>query len=292
MTRLKKYVFKPVRAYWFTKPLIDLLWRSRGVVEATFDLGLTWQEIRVHNGFIVVEGHKIMLEDVTPTEPDRAVVYRKDTGEIYEVTRRNSRYYYKLKITGMDKAPTVEINGIHMHRIIGIDPWSDSRLKARAVKVRKGDRVLDTCMGLGYTAIHSYLRGAREVFTVEIDDNILWIAEHNPWSHGLSNNRISIIQGDILDVVQYFEDSYFDKIIHDPPRFSASTGDLYGSSLYRELYRVLKPGGVLYHYTGEPRRHGTPSIVKGIGERLHRVGFHPVIYRSEAQGYIAYKPKY
>ncbi|ABN69479.1 methyltransferase-like protein [Staphylothermus marinus F1] len=292
MKHIVEYVFKPVKAYWFTKPLIDLLWRSRGVVEATFDLGLTWREIRVYDGYLVIDGYKIYLEEVTPSEPDRVVVYRRDTGKIYEVIRRSNGNYYKLKTTGIDKAPTVEINGIHMHRIVGVDPWSDSRIKARTAKVRKGDRVLDTCMGLGYTAIHSYLRGARIIYTVEIDPNIIWIAEHNPWSHGLSNNGITIIQGNIIDVIQYFEENYFDKIIHDPPRFSTRTGDLYGLDLYKEFYRVLKPGGILYHYTGEPRRHGSPSIVKGIGERLRLAGFHPVVYRVKAQGYIAYKSIY
>jgi predicted methyltransferase len=285
----RKYVFKPVDGFWFTKPLIDKLWSSRGIVKVSLDLGITWSDLRVFNNYIVIDYRKISLEELTPSEPDRVVVYRRDNGEIYEVIRRTSGSFYKLKIIGENKAPTVEINGIHMHRIIGIDPWEDSRLKVRAARVKRGDRVLDTCMGLGYTAIHSILHGASEVYTVEIDENIIWIAEHNPWSHGLRNERIHILHGDILKVVEEFSNNYFNKIIHDPPRFSSRTGDLYSLSLYKSLYRVLKPGGILYHYTGEPRRHGSPSIIKGIGERLRRAGFYPVIYKPVVQGYIAYK---
>ncbi|MCD6301353.1 MAG: methyltransferase domain-containing protein [Staphylothermus sp.] len=286
----KYYEFKPMKGYWFTKYVLDILWSKRGCFTTTLDMGITWKEACIEDNKIIVNNEEILLDNIIIKEPDR-VLYYKDHNLFYEVIRRTATGFYKLKAISLDKAPTVEINGIHMHKIKGLDPWNDARRKVIAAKIRKGDIVLDTCMGLGYTAIHAVLRGAHRVYTVEVDENIIWIAEHNPWSHGLLDEKITIIHDDICNTIKEFDDSSIDRIIHDPPRFSKSTGNLYSYELYREFYRVLKPGGIIYHYTGEPRRHGTPSILKGISERLRKAGFYPVYYRGDVEGYIGMKPR-
>ena len=49
-------------------------------------------------------------------------------------------------------APVLEISGVKMHISKGINPFeSAAQMAAQAVKA--GDRVLDTCGGLGYAAI-------------------------------------------------------------------------------------------------------------------------------------------
>ncbi len=282
--------FRGREGYWFTSYLIEYVGRRRGCFRATLDLGVTWVRVCIIDNTLVSNMGDVSLDKVVPSRVDRVVYYDPSTGESYEVVKSDNTGYYKLKALAMDKAPTIEINGIHMHRIKGVDPWTDSRRKISVLGIRHGERVLDTCMGLGYTTIHSLIRGAGEVYTFEIDDNVLWIAEHNPWSQQLGNPRVHVIHSDIVELIGKIPDEYFDKIIHDPPRYSSTTGDLYGEEFYRELYRVLKPGGRLFHYTGEPRRHGSPSIVKGIGERLRKAGFHPVIYKPGPQGYLASKP--
>lgn len=282
--------FKPMKGYWFTSFLLEKIWRTRGCIKTTLDLGVTWSEVCVDDSEIRIGETIIDLSLVAPREIDR-VVYYGGEDLVYEVIKSDEKgWFYKLKAIGLDRAPTLEINGIHMHRIKGVDPWTDSRLKVEAAKIREGDKVLDTCMGLGYTAILSGLRGAKMVYTVEIDENVIWVARHNPWSRGLENDNIHVVHGDIKDVIKEFPDNFFDKIIHDPPRYTHITGDLYGLGLYKELYRVLKPGGRLFHYTGEPRRHGAPSILKGIAERLRKAGFYPVFYHRRVQGFVAKKP--
>ncbi|MEM1639905.1 MAG: hypothetical protein QXJ69_07560 [Desulfurococcaceae archaeon] len=52
----------------------------------------------------------------------------------------------------------------------------------------------------------------------------------------------------------------------------------------------MKPNDLLFNYTGKPRRHSVPSVLKGIKERLERVGFRVVRFNEKAQGYIAHKP--
>lgn len=281
--------FNPVHGYWFTSYLVSLLKGSSGCFEATFDLGLTKTIVCLRDGKVALGDIELSINDVEPTETDRVVIVEKDSGDIYEVLVHSESGFYKLKAIDLDKAPTLEINGIHMHRIQGVNPWEDTLLKIKAARVRRNHKVLDTCMGLGYTAIASMRHGAVEVDTFEIDPNVLWIAERNPWSKELSSSKIRIHHGDVVRCVQELPSGYYDRVVHDPPRFSRETGDLYSLEFYRELYRVLKPAGILFHYTGEPRRHGAPSILKGIKRRLEEAGFKILKFDKQAQGFIALK---
>lgn len=54
-------------------------------------------------------------------------------------------------------------------------------------------------------------------------------------------------------LVRGFGDGEFAAIIHDPPaRALCKTTDMYGAAFYKNLARVLKPGGTLFHYIGNP----------------------------------------
>jgi len=203
---------------------------------------------------------------------DDSIYLIRDDGIVRIALYTNGKYY-KLKALGETVSPTLEINGIHMHRIKDITPIEDAELKVKAAKVGKCHRVLDVCTGLGYTAIKSLERGACEVITVEKDLNVLKIAELNPWSWRLSDSRISLYLADAVDFVKSLPSEYFDRVIHDPPRFNLA-GELYSEEFYSQLYRVLKRGGILYHYVGEPGRIRGKSIVQGVISRLERVGFY------------------
>ncbi len=267
--------------------ILDALEKGLNSVETTLDLGLSREFVRFHGDYIVFRDNIVHKDLLVGVKEDR--VYEVVGNVFREVVIRASSIY-KLKPVAIDQAPTLEINGIHMHRITGITPWIDSMLKVRKARVGKGHYVLDTCMGLGYTAIHSILHGASRVVTVEVDPYVIEITRHNPWSRMLSSENIEIAHESIVDVITVFDSNSFHRIIHDPPRFTGRTGDLYSAELYREFYRVLKPGGILYHYTGEPGRHSGRRVVKGIGERLRKTGF-IVRYDKTTQGYIAYKPR-
>jgi len=285
---INPYIFKPVEGYWFTSWLVEVLRNANTCLDVSLDLGLTQVKVCIKDERILIGDTKLDLDYVTPSEEDRVVLLENE--RIYEVAVSTPRGYYKLKAIGIVLPPTLEINGIHMHRIVGMNPWEDASLKVRKARIGQGSIVLDTCTGLGYTAIASIERGASKVVTVEIDPNVLWVAERNPWSRSLGDERITIVNDDIVDFVKNFEDSSFDRIIHDPPRFSASTGDLYGLDFYRELYRVVKPGGILFHYTGLPGFKSNYSILKGIKNRLEKAGFIRIYFDEESQGFIARKP--
>ncbi len=196
-------------------------------------------------------------------------------------------HFYKLVPT---IPPTIEIDGIRMHRTKETDPMKDTESKVNAIKPREGESILDTCMGLGYTAIEAAKRGAY-VITIERDRNVIELARINPWSRELFHSQnIQVIHGDVFEVIKRFNERSFDAVIHDPPRFSLA-GHLYSLEFYEELFRVLKPGGRLFHYVGNPgKKYRKKDLQKGVMERLRKVGFVGVKRVEEALGVVARKP--
>jgi predicted methyltransferase len=149
-------------------------------------------------------------------------------------------------------------------------------------------RVLDTTTGLGYTAIEAS-KTASEVITVELDPAVLEIARLNPWSRALFDSpNITQLVGDSAEVVHEFHDGYFTRVIHDPPTFSLA-GELYSQAFYRQLYRVLKRGGRLFHYIGDLDSKLGSRVMKGAVRRLQDAGFQTVRRVPAAFGLAAYK---
>ncbi len=195
--------------------------------------------------------------------------------------------YYKLHPVRPRTSPTLMISGVLMHRIKDVTPREDARLKVSRLRIKPGMRVLDTCMGLGYTAIHAMRRGGI-VTTVEISKSVIEIAMKNPRSEDLRN--VEIVNADVFEYVQELENNSFDRIIHDPPRMSLA-GELYSLEFYRELRRVLKPGGILYHYVGDPGgKYRRKKMRVGVARRLREAGFYNVRRDEKTQGVIAFSP--
>jgi uncharacterized protein len=174
-----------------------------------------------------------------------------------------------------------------MHRVKGTDPLHDTRLKIRSISPVVG-RVLDTTTGLGYTAIEA-ARTAAEVVTVELDPGVLAVARLNPWSRPLFESKaITQMIGDSATVIQRFDDESFARVVHDPPTL-ALAGDLYSETFYRDLHRVLKRGGRLFHYVADPRNPVGRRTIAGVSRRLHAAGFTRVRERPEAFGLVVVK---
>ncbi|MCP5098806.1 MAG: methyltransferase, partial [Chloroflexi bacterium] len=186
-----------------------------------------------------------------------------------------------------ESAPTMLISGITMHRIKHTNPHLDTLEKIKAAKPVVGN-VLDTTMGLGYTAIAA-AKTADHVTTIELDPTVVEVCRANPWSQGLFDNpKIMRHIGDSFDVVETLADASFSRVIHDPPMFKLA-GHLYSTDFYRELVRVLKGNGRLFHYIGNPKSKSGSSVTRSVVRRLKEAGFRRIKPAPRAFGVVAYK---
>jgi len=199
-----------------------------------------------------------------------------------------SRVYRLFKTSGW---PALEIAGIRMHLVQGTDPEKSTADMVGLLGQAKGT-VLDCCAGLGYTAIALAGKSqVSQVVTFEVDENVLEIARRNPQSAELfSNKKIKLLQGDVCSGLSAFTGNYFDAILHDPPSIKIA-GELYSGKFYGELFRVLKPGCRLFHYTGQPGSKAGIDITRGAMRRLSDAGFVNAKRTEKINGIIAFKPR-
>lgn len=192
-------------------------------------------------------------------------------------------------------APTLLLGGFTMHRISGdkIDPIIDTENKLSSISIYPGYNVLDTCMGLGYTAIGAAasLKGSGRVTTCEFDPASIEMSSYNPWSKQLFDGSlpIDIREGDTMELLLDFPDGHFDAIIHDPPAKALCRKDLYGSEFYSLLrQKMRKSGGKLFHYIGNPESRESGRLFRGVMDRLNTVGFKNIEKANRAFGVVAF----
>jgi len=258
-----------------------------GKIEISVDLGLNKIKVNWTNSNLYFPGgEKIEVKELEKIANKPEAVYFIKNNKIYQVAIARNHYY---KLLPTDGAPTLEIDGIRMHRTKNTTPDKDS-LKKIQLLGNSFEYVLDTCTGLGYTAIEALKGGALRVITIELEPNVHRISSMNPWSQKLyQSNEIQCILGDSFHVVDGLPDELFNIIIHDPPRHRYA-GHLYGLIFYQKLFRLLKSGGKIFHYTGEPRsKYRGVNISKGVSQRLLKAGFRDVQYHDNVMGLIGFK---
>ncbi|MEM4572957.1 MAG: RsmD family RNA methyltransferase [Candidatus Caldarchaeum sp.] len=252
--------------------------------DVSLDLGMSLTKVFVTEAGVQV-GEKLLSWDVLHSMSERPEdVYL--IGEKISKLAWFDRSYYRLVVPGFRQPPTVEINGIRMHRTVDISPLDDAKAKVSLFDELLGKTVLDICTGLGYTAISEIGRGAEKVVTVEHDVNVLRMAAYNPWSRALFQPKIDIV---VYDAVRYLEkcDVAFDAVMHDPPTYKIA-GHLYSMELYTAVYNVMRRGAVLVHYVGQPGIKRGVQFYRGVLNRLRKAGFKP-IYIPEVQCVKAFK---
>lgn len=141
------------------------------------------------------------------------------------------------------------------------------------LKLKTSDiKLLDVCFGLGNNSLAAFRAAANakhqlKITALEMDKRVVRAAAESfktlqtdpaDWRTVLSelyshsslstqNLSLSIRWGDARWLVQSFEDESFDIIFHDP--FSSQhCPELWTVEFFRQLYRVMKPAGVLLTY--------------------------------------------
>ena len=205
-----------------------------------------------------------------------------EKGDAKHILSIFDEHLYKLRL--FKGIPILEIDGLRMHLVKDFEnPLQYSREIVRKLRIKPEDRVLDTCMGLGYTAIAA--SKAKKVITVELNEPVKKLAEWNPWSKMLFLGKIEIKMGDVFEEVKQLKDKFFSVIIHDPPRFS-NAPLLYSLKFYQELYRIARPGARIYHYVGSVGQAKGRKIAEEVEKRLKMAGFSVINYDKKLQGLV------
>jgi len=235
-----------------------------------------------------------------PACKDRTIYYW--AGEEFAPVARYTNSLIKLVPTEWG-APTFEIDGIKMLPTAKVSPYEDARRKVGLIRPR-GKAILDTCGGLGYFAAWCLQGQAGHVLSFEKNADVVWLRGLNPWSPvatavelesslpgttsdgglslaaGLPDGPLSLlaggltlVRGDVAVAISSLPDRAFDAVLHDPPRFGIA-GELYSQAFYDHLARVLRPRGLLFHYTGTPNKLTTGrDVPKEVASRLRQAGF-------------------
>ncbi|MEO8811232.1 MAG: SAM-dependent methyltransferase [Rhodanobacter sp.] len=173
-------------------------------------------------------------------------------------------------------APTFEIDGIKMLPTSKESPFEDARRKVALIEPR-GKIVLDTCGGLGYFAACCLEAGASHIHSFERNAQVLWLRTLNPWSPDpdapASGDRLQLEHADVSQAIVHMAGASIDAVLHDPPRFGIA-GELYSQAFHDQLARVLRRGGLLFHYTGSPNKLTSGrDVPREVAKRLQKAGF-------------------
>lgn len=262
-----------ILTHYEAQQLLEAKKRGLEDIEISLDLNISKSKAKIENNNVIFPaGQKLKVSSLKKIiKKDTSCFLIRDNSlvKIQLFSDETNRFY---KLVPTKDAPTIEISGIRMHVTKEMSPMQDTQKKIESIAPIKG-HVLDTCMGLGYTAV-ALSKAADFVFTCERDENVIEIARLNPWSKELfDNKKISILKTDVFKEVKVFKSSMFDAVIHDPPRLGLAS-ELYSSEFYRQVYRVLKNKGRLYHYTGSPgSRNRKINLAGNVSKRLRQAGF-------------------
>ncbi|MGV8176728.1 MAG: MnmC family methyltransferase [Candidatus Bilamarchaeaceae archaeon] len=200
-------------------------------------------------------------------------------------------HLYKLRL--MQGVPVLEIDGLRMQLVRDFPTPLDYAKEVVAsfgTGIGAGKQVLDTCMGLGYTALEAEKK-LSYVITCEKHKEVIELAKWNPWSEKLfSSTRVKVEHADISEKIRDLEAESFNAVIHDPPRFSLAP-ELYTVRFYSELFRVMVPEARMFHYTGSVGKMRGHDIVSKTASRLKEAGFKNIKANARLQGVFCMKPK-
>jgi len=135
------------------KDLLEAKKKDLEEAEISLDLNISKSKIKINNdSFIFPDNEKLDETQLKkPIKDDKSCFLVKDNSLLkIQLFSDETNKFYKLVPT-ID-APTIEISGIRMHVTKIMTPMEDTKRKIEAISPIKGI-VLDTCMGLGYTAI-------------------------------------------------------------------------------------------------------------------------------------------
>ncbi len=269
-----------------TKSTADIILSSKeGKIKISLDLGISEEDIEKNENEVILRDQKISLPQFSKLKETMCYAAEENILKQIAFFAEDTHLYYKLLPT--QNWPTITLSSTPMHRYSTVLPKKDTELKIKEISPVRG-KVLDTCCGLGYTAIMAS-HNAESIDTFERDEHVLRIARYNPYSQELFlNKKIKIHQQDIGEEIAKLGTNSFDRIVHDPPTFKISP-PLYSREVHAHLFRILKRKGILYHYCPAPGLTKGKKMFPRLIRQLKEVGFSHVEFHVSSSGIRALK---
>ena len=134
------------------------------------------------------------------------------------------------------------------------------------INMKKPKRVLELGTAIGYSSIlmAESVDYKLPIVTIERDDNMVTLAKSNIKLYGY-DDRIDIIQGDCLEVLEKLDDK-FDVIFMDPPYYK----DMFQDALERiDKSNILKEDGIIVveHDTKQEFPENVGNLVKNRNKK-------------------------
>ena len=266
-----------------TKKEIDFI-KSKKVGEhftIYADFGITPVNVIREQERAILEGRVVLSLDQKFKDK---FCYLADSQGVIKITvfsQITNRFY---KLTPTPDWPTISIGSVPMHR--RSSPKKDTEAKVNLLKPY--GYVLDTCMGLGYTALLA-VKKAKKVITFEKDEIVYDLAKLNPLSKEMFlSPNIEIRREDVGVGIKKFKNNCFDCVIHDPPTFKLAV-DLFSKDFYREVKRILRERGKFFHYAPLYKVRQGFDFPSKIKSNLKMVGFKSINFSKEAGGILCRK---
>ena len=280
----------PILTSTVAAELLAALEDGQRSVQASLDLGRSTSCVGLRGSGAVVTGVHVGKAALAEVAGEAGKCFEATTAGLQQIRIFSEATGWVRTLVPTADAPTTVVAGFAMHRLRDATPMTDTRAKVRALGTPRG-RALDTATGLGYTAI-ALARTCASVVTVERDPAAIALAWRNPWSAELFDNpKVCRRGGDVAELVHEFDDGEFAVVLHDPPTAQLA-GDLFGLAFYRQLRRVLRPGGRLFHYVGDPSSRASGRATAGVLRRLGEAGFVAARRAPRAFGVTAVAPRH
>lgn len=172
-----------------------------------------------------------------PFQPDVSSAYMNRVEAHYAEPGLLERVREALRQSGLDpdRLEQADLTALDQFHVGGLDATDEL---ARVAEIRQSDRVLDLGSGIGGPSRHLAATLGCHVTGLDLTEAYCQIATMLARSTGLSH-LVSYRQGDALAIP--FEAGVFDVVWTQHAAMNIENK----SALYREMFRVLKPGGRL-----------------------------------------------
>ncbi len=247
-----------------------------GEIEISLDLGLSKTKIKLNKEGFFIENNLVKIKNIKQGDKSCYFINENKLEKLQFIDHETGKFY---KLVPTQFRPILKISGTSMHKKEFLDRLQRDKLY--------GD-VLDSGTGLGYSSI-IISKTADKVTTVEIDENVIQVAKLNPYSQDLfDNKKIIIISGNICQEIKKFANEEFDFVVLDGGSVKGSD-EFFSLNNYKEVFRVLKRKGKLYHYVPKHQIKRGRDFATEVISKLKKVGFKRVFRDEEGSYLIAQK---